>query len=334
MPSYWSLSSDERLEVLVRAAQQTGRPPRVLEKDLWVCWVLQQLFSKDFGCPLAFKGGTSLSKVFGLIRRFSEDVDITVDHRPWGIDLGSGISKSKRKERFEQIHTRLFEFARSSLAPALQDTDLGVEVELDAGNDVKIFVKYRSVIQFEALPSYLREHVLVELGARNPIEPHQIHLVEADVAACFPNLEFPSAQVSVLSPIRTFWEKATLLHGAISANTLEVGAERLSRHWYDLSQLFSSPEWGEPSVNDLQMLITVAEDKERLFPAQKYRYPEARPGTLRLIPQGSALKNLEQDYRGMIDAGFFHEPPPPLADILSNLTELEARINRGQPGLE
>ncbi len=81
MPSYWSLSSDERLEVLVRAAQQTGRPPRVLEKDLWVCWVLQQLFSRDFGCPLAFKGGTSLSKVFGLIRRFSEDVDITVDSK-------------------------------------------------------------------------------------------------------------------------------------------------------------------------------------------------------------------------------------------------------------
>lgn len=327
MPSYWDLSAEEKLDVLERAAQQTGRPPRVLEKDLWVCWVLQQLFEGDFECPLTFKGGTSLSKVFGLIRRFSEDVDITVDHRPWKIDLGPGISKSRRKVRFEQVHTRLVDFARDSLMPALRDADLGVEIELDASNDVKILVKYPSAMPSGELPSYLREHVLVELGARNPTEPYVTQLVEADVAQHFPNLEFPSAQVAVLSPVRTFWEKATLLHGAISANTLQVGAQRLSRHWYDLSQLVASPEWGERSIRDLQMLINVAEDKERLFPAQKYCYPEARPGTLRLIPHGPALKNLEQDYRSMIDAGFFYEIPPPLAEIITTLTELETRIN-------
>lgn len=85
---------------------------------------------------------------------------------------------------------------------------------------------------------------------------------------------------------------------------------------------------------EAQKLEYQAVGLRRLFPAQKYRYPESRPGTLRLIPEGSALRNLEQDYRGMIDAGFFHEPPSPLAEIVANLTELEARINRGQPDLE
>ena len=90
MPNYLELNDDDKNVVLEQAAQELGRPARVLEKDLWVCWVLSRLFGNDFGSPLTFKGGTSLAKVYGVIHRFSEDVDVTVDNRPWGIDFSAG----------------------------------------------------------------------------------------------------------------------------------------------------------------------------------------------------------------------------------------------------
>lgn len=330
MPGYLELTDDDKNAVLEQAAQELGRPARVLEKDLWVCWVLSRLFGNDFGCPLTFKGGTSLAKVYRVIQRFSEDVDVTVDNRPWGIDLGPELSKSKRKENFQQVHRRLIEFAQDSLLPALQLPDVGVEASLDTSPDVKILVKYPSVLQTGQALSYLREWVLVELGARNPTEPNEDHIVRADVAPYFPQVDFPLAQVSVLSAVRTFWEKATLIHGAISASSLEGGAERLCRHWYDLGQLANHPEWGPRALHQLDMLTMVAEDKERLFPGQKYDYPGARPGTLRLVPDSDALENLTRDYSNMIAAGMFYGDAPDISEVLQDLRDLEEQINSRQ----
>lgn len=290
---------------------------------------LARLFGQDFGAPLTFKGGTSLAKVFKVIQRFSEDVDVTVDHRPWNINLGPDLSKSKRKENSELVLRRLVEYAQVSLLPALQCHELGVESTLEvSGSDVKIYVRYPSVLQPETPISYLREWVLIEFGARNPTEPNEGHRLTADVAACFPGIDFPWADVSVLSPTRTFWEKATLIHGAISAGSLEVSAERQCRHWYDLSQMVNHPELGKNAVQQLEMLTTVAEDKERLYPGQKYNYPGARPGTLRLVPESIALENLNKDFEAMVGAGMFYGPPPDFSRVLRDLKQLEDQINR------
>ena len=117
------------------------------------------------------------------------------------------------------------------------------------------------------------------------------------------------------------------IHGAIAASSLEGGAERLCRHWYDLAQLANHPEWGTRALDQLDMLTRVAEDKERLFPGQKYDYPGARPGTLRLVPDSDALENLTRDYGNMIAAGMFYGDAPDFSKVLQDLRNLEEQVN-------
>lgn len=332
MTSYFDLTLEEKNAVLEQAAQELGRPARVLEKDLWVCWVLQRLFQSDFGSPMTFKGGTSLSKVHGLIKRFSEDVDVTVDSRSWGISLGEELSKNKRNKNSELIHQKLVEFSKDKLLPVLAFDEVGVKLRLEEEPEVKIYVGYPTALS--ALPSqsssYLREDVLVELGARNPTEPNDKEPVVTDVSKCFQQIEFPEAQVSVLSPIRTFWEKATLIHAKISSGSLETKAEKLCRHWYDLSEMAKHPHWGPRALQAIDMLERVAKDKERLYPSQKAEYPKARPGTLRLVPSNGALEKLNSDFSNMKIEGMFYDKPPELSEIWEVLKALESRIN-GDP---
>jgi hypothetical protein len=282
---------------------------------------------------MTFKGGTSLSKVHGLIKRFSEDVDVTVDSRSWGISLGEELSKNKRNKNSELIHQKLVEFSKDKLLPVLAFDEVGVKLRLEEKpevKEVKIHVGYPTALS--ALPSqsssYLREDVLVELGARNPTEPNDNHTVVTDVSVCFPKIQFPEAQVSVLSPIRTFWEKATLIHEKISSRSLEGKAERLCRHWYDLSEMAKHPHWGTLALHQIDMLEIVAKDKERLYPKASADYPNARPGTLRLVPINDALENLTSDFSTMKAVGMFYDTPPELSDILEVLKALESKINR------
>jgi hypothetical protein len=326
MTSYFDLSLEEKNAVLEQAAQVLGRPARVLEKDLWVCWVLQCLFQSDLGSPMTFKGGTSLSKVHGPIKRFSEDVDVTVDSRSWGISLGEELSNTRRKKNSELINQELVKFSRDKLLTALACDEVGVKLELEEKPDVKIYVDYPTALPIQS-SSYLKEYVLVELGARNPTEPNDNHTVVTDVSVCFPKIQFPEAQVSVLSPIRTFWEKATLIHAKISSGSLEKQAERLCRHWYDLSEMAKHPIWGPSALRKIDMLEIVAKDKERLYPQARADYPNARPGTLRLVPINDALENLTSDFSTMKAVGMFYDKPPELYEILEVLKALESKIN-------
>lgn len=81
MPEFLRLPIAEQRDILSSMSVQMGRSSQVLHKDVWVCWVLRELFASDTGVYMAFKGGTSLSKVFQAIHRFSEDVDVTLDYR-------------------------------------------------------------------------------------------------------------------------------------------------------------------------------------------------------------------------------------------------------------
>src|SRR6056297_1328166 len=69
---------DERNEIITECGARLGTPTVIVEKDFWVCWMLGVLFQSSFADSLVFKGGTSLSKVFGAINRFSEDIDLSV----------------------------------------------------------------------------------------------------------------------------------------------------------------------------------------------------------------------------------------------------------------
>ena len=319
--NFLDLKPVERAAVLQKAAEGSGRPARVLEKDFWVCWTLEQLFTLEGVPKMVFKGGTSLSKVFRVIDRFSEDVDITVDKHDLGFPSDK-LSRTALERAIKEISTKLNRFAEQTLVPRLAArAELNVWTERE-----NIMIRYPSAIETTGTGTYLTDVVRVELGATNPIEPWDEHSVSPDLAISFEEWEWPQASVKVLSPIRTFWEKATLLHMEYHRSDAKPTAERLARHYYDLATI-ADHSIGQAALDQLHMLERVANDKKVLFRAAWANYDEARPGTMRLVPSQTRLAALEEDYTKMVDNGMFLEGPPPWDHLLERLGELESQIN-------
>jgi hypothetical protein len=168
--------------------------------------------------------------------------------------------------------------------------------------------------------------VLIEFGGRNITEPNEDHEVRPDIAEHVAELEFPRSTVSVLSPARTFWEKATLMHVECQHDEFRTGAERLSRHWYDLAMLADLVH-GKAAVADRALLANVVKHKMVFYNASYANYDACLTGQLRLIPEDAALAALRDDFLRMIAAGMFIGEPPSFDAIVDRLRALEAAIN-------
>lgn len=216
MAEFFELSADERLEALVQAADASGRPPHLLEKDVWVVWSLRHLFTAPYSPHLVFKGGTSLSKAYGIIQRFSEDVDLTYDIRAIASDLigdaGTPLpaSKSQEKKWSKEIRARLADWVATDVVPQLQQ-DLGQHgllATVRADGD-KVFIDYTPLASGTG---YVPSAVMLEFGARSTGEPCELRSVHCDAATHLRGVEFPEAMPHVMRAERTFWEKATAIH--------------------------------------------------------------------------------------------------------------------------
>ncbi len=314
---FLNLNMDERSAVFLRGSELTGRSPRLLEKDFWVCWALERLFTARGLPELTFKGGTSLSKAYGVIDRFSEDIDITVDRKALGF-LEEYPSQSKREKALEALDQELLRVAREEVLPLFEGLEFS-ELRAELAGET-VVLHYPTVL--DAPTGYLADTVRVELGGRNPTEPSEQMELSVDVAEHFPDVRFPHPRVKVLSAVRTFWEKATILHSYHSAN--EAIGHRKSRHYYDLVKL-ARHELGAQALANIAMLETVARDKSLLFRSGKARYDLARPGTLRLVPNDEQLESLRDDYAQM--QVMFYEEPPTLDNLMAELRGLEIMIN-------
>jgi hypothetical protein len=294
--SFLHLDAQEQSQIYRALAPQLARSPVVLEKDVWVCWMLQTLFTMPGRLPMAFKGGTSLSKVFGVIARFSEDVDITLDYR--GLDssfdpFAEGVSKTRLKKFSEDLKSFVRDHAYDVVAPHIQKT-LVAEFDSNAaafrlelsGYGEQMRLHYPSVL--ETPGDYVGNSVLIEFGGRNITEPNAEHNVEPDIAPHVTGLAFPLSTVSVLSPARTFWEKATLMHVECQRNEFRASAERLSRHWYDLAML-AERDHGQAAIEDRALLEDVVKHKKVFYNASYANYDACLTGQLRLIPQDAVL---------------------------------------------
>lgn len=330
--AFLRLKAEEQSQIYRALAPQLARSPVVLEKDVWVCWVLQALFTMPGRLPMAFKGGTSLSKVFGAIARFSEDVDITLDYR--GLDasfdpFAEGVSRNRLKKFSEDLKSFVRDHAHGVVTPYFQKT-LAAEFDADTfqikvSDDGEQFrVHYPTVL--EAPADYVGNSVLIEFGGRNITEPNEEHEVWPDIAAHIAELEFPRSTVSVLSPARTFWEKATLMHVECQRDDFRVSAERLSRHWYDLAMLADQAH-GQAAVADRALLADVVKHKKVFYNASYANYDACLVGQLRLIPGKAALSALRDDFHRMVAAGMFIGAPPTFDAIVDRLRSLETAIN-------
>ncbi|MBU3699480.1 MAG: nucleotidyl transferase AbiEii/AbiGii toxin family protein [Candidatus Kapabacteria bacterium] len=325
------LDPEERADILQTLALELGRSATVLEKDVWVCWILSKLFSLPLSHRLAFKGGTSLSKVYGLIHRFSEDIDITVDHRDFGVmsaDEHRLPSRSQVDKRNKQLRDHLRDFVTEHVLPALRRHIVDELPPETAGitwaDPDRIFLRYQSVIRSEG--SYIPDQVLLELGSRNPAEPVETHHVTSDIAHLLSDLILPSADVQVLSPKRTFWEKATLIHAVCIKKPELLRSDRLSRHWYDLSLLADS-KYGNITPHDIGLLQEVVRHKDAFYLERGFSYTTCLNGSFKLIPDGITLEALSRDYNAMVNAGMFTLTPPTFESITKRLVTLQEEIN-------
>jgi hypothetical protein len=327
------LESEEQSQIYRALAPQLARSPVVLEKDVWVCWALQTLFTMPGRLPMAFKGGTSLSKVFKAIARFSEDVDITLDYR--GLNgyfdpFAEGVSRNRLKRFSENLKRFVRDHAHSVVAPHFQRM-LAAEFDADAfrvevsDDGEQLRLHYPTVL--ETPGDYVGNSILIEFGGRNITEPNEVHEVRPDIAEHFAELEFPHSAVSVLSPARTFWEKATLMHVECQRDEFRTGAERLSRHWYDLAML-ADQDHGQAAVADCALLTDVVKHKKVFYNASYANYDACLSGQLRLIPKDAAVAALRDDFQRMISAGMFIGDPPSFDTIVNRLRALETAINQ------
>lgn len=332
--NYFSLPDRDKIDALETAASKLGRPADLLEKDIWVVWVLNALFDSALGESLVFKGGTSLSKVYKAIDRFSEDVDVTYDIRKIIPDLIGDARKpypsnrSQAKKWTAAVQDRLAGWVKDEVIPLLEgklkSEKIDAVIHLNGDN---LYIDYVAV---RSGTGYVRPTILLEFGARSTGEPAEYHTVTCDVAAALDGLILPKAQPRVMSAERTFWEKATAIHAYCLRGTFR-GGDRYARHWYDLDCL---DEIGiaENSLKNRTLAYDVAEHKQYFFretdnDGNIIDYQAAVDGSLCLLPTGEPLTALEKDYGKMIEAGLLQSDVISFNDLMNRLSALQDRAN-------
>lgn len=318
--------------------------PTLIEKDFWVCWTLQRLFTlEDPPAGLVFKGGTSLSKVYQAIDRFSEDVDLSFDRSALGFggdrDPAQAPSRSQSAKRLEKLSAACREMIRAQFLPQIEKTfkkTLGaapskeswrIEMDPDDPDQQTLIFHYPTGIANREVsqPRYSRPTVRLELGARGEQWPAEWAQVTPYAAQAVPKpFKNPSCRVKALAAERTFWEKATILHMLYYLPSGKRFPERQSRHYYDFAKLYEK-EPGKRAAADFNLLKSVTEHKSVFFASAAARYDLAVPGSLKLVPSPSRRKELEDDYAKMREMLF--STPPPFEELMALLGDIERRVN-------
>jgi hypothetical protein len=323
-------SASDRRDLFSESATRLGMSAAVIEKDFWVCWILKRLFADpQLKEQMVFKGGTSLSKVYGLIDRFSEDIDLVLDWRllGYGTDDGSDpyqsiSSKTKQDQYNRAMNAKAVVYIRETLLGKLNQlfaTVPGVEGSVDEVDPHTINIKYPAAFAAD----YILSNVRLEIGPLASWVPSGSRFIHPYAAESFPQA-FGDSQCGVVAidAERTFWEKATILHQ--EAHRTGTIPARYSRHYYDLYKLAGSAI-KESSLARLGLLKDVVAFKERFYYSSWARYDLARPGSFRLAPSTAQILPLTQDYKAMRQM-LFREPPD-FAIIQEILLTLEEEIN-------
>lgn len=338
------LPADDRAALFGETAAGRGVADTIIEKDFWVCWSLKRLFGLPKGtrASLVFKGGTSLSKAFGAIRRFSEGIDLSFDRAELGYTgdrdpENEGISKKQAARLIDDLVGDVERHIAEKLLPALRAAiveQLGEPVngkwtlEIDADDAQTVNFHYPTALpaaEYEGM-AYITPQVKLEFGARGDPWPTEEKTIRPYAADDYPDFfEEPDTSVTVLSARRTFWEKATALHAEANRPAASPTPQYFSRHYYDLAMLLDTTE-GQAAASDFDLLAQVAKHKAIFFRSGWASYDTARPGTLRLMPDEARIKDLRGDYRAMAPM-MFEEAPPSFDGILVKIATLQETIN-------
>lgn len=329
----------DRADLFNEVGTARGLANPIIEKDFWVCWTLKRLFVGEAFPGLVFKGGTSLSKGYGIIERFSEDIDLSFDRAALGYggdkDPEQAGSAKKAADLIEQLVAGVrahiagpfLTTLREAIAQQLGPEDGQWSLTIDPQDPQTVNFCYPSSLTERdyAGIAYVNPVVRLELGARGDPWPAEKRVIQPYAAEERPELfEAPACDVDTLAVERTFWEKATILHAEHHRPPDKATGERMSRHYYDLVMLARSGI-AERALKRLDLLSVVARHKTLFFRSGWARYDEATPGTLRLLPTDQRRADLAADYAKM--QPMFFAQPPTFDDILAEIMRLHGLIN-------
>ena len=340
--SFLNLTEEDRKETFARTAKRLHTEVEYIEKDFWVCLVLDALYNglPDGHPKLLFKGGTSLSKVFGLVQRFSEDIDIVVYRSDLGFEgerdptVAANLSNKKRKKLFEELRAAcsnyIFTDLKTDLAKLVDETSEGCCVYPDPrdGDRQTLLVEYPSLYT-ETDFAYVAPQVKVEGGARSALDPNSVHNITPYMADELPDWSFDVENITVSAPERTYLDKLLILHGIHcgyrDGGRLPRERGRISRHYYDVAMI-TGTETGRSALSDTALLDDVRTHNTIAFRQAWKKLEEAVPGSLRLVPQAEPLAVIEGDYAEMQKMMFGDAPD--FRWIMEQVERAEAAINK------
>ncbi len=340
---FFKRPASEQALIFRETASRRGLLTVMVEKDFWVSWTLAALFGHaEFGGQLVFKGGTSLSKVFGVIERFSEDIDLSVSPEFLGISEASveeATSRNKRTERMEELEAACTDRVRDRFFPELErlaGEALGERSGGAAWMEFQVDAMTHSPVVLFHYPSnepsgfeYLGRFAKMEFGSLTDQRPVGTHAIQPWLEEEFPKqFEDFRCTLVALELERTFWEKATILHAEHHRDPAKPIRDRFSRHYSDMAAL-AQHAIAERALACEDLRQRVADWKSRFFAASWARYDLARPGTFRLTPPEFRLAELKKDYQAMRD--YFLVPPPSFESVIKTVSDLEHRINGRSP---
>ena len=320
----------DRSDLFRNTADKMGLSDAIVEKDFWVCFTLDFLFHRSAWIDaITFKGGTSLSKAYHLINRFSEDIDLILDWRVLGYGLmepWEARSNTKQDAFNKEANRRAEVFLAQTFLPAVKDAlfvEIGREAQItieDRDPQTVIFAYPRIFSNSSTL-----QVIRLEIGALAAWTPAKQAVITPYAADYYPQVfEQPGTSVLTVTPERTFWEKATILHQEANRPERLDMPLRYSRHYYDLYRMAHSSV-KETALNQPDLLQKVVDFKMKFYPRSWAQYPDAKPGTLRLTPPDYRLPALESDYESM--KGMLFGDIPSFEAVMDAVRQLENEIN-------
>ena len=328
---YVDIDKRLQLQVLEQVRNNTGLDQQTIEKDWWVTQVLRALFSLPYAEYLSFKGGTSLSKCWKIIERFSEDVDIAIDRKFLGFE--GELSKRQISDRLRRatcsfVREKMqYDVRKQMIINGIQADLFEVDVNITpitTTDPEVIMINYQSVLPLSA---YIIHTVKIEISGRSMHEPVELHKINSMIDEAFSQSPFAEVEfgVQAVLPHRTFLEKLFLLHEEFSKSQGEIRTERMSRHIYDIERMMHTTV-AEEALQDESLYRSVVEHRRKFIGLRGFNYDTLYPATLNLLPPNKEIeRQWREDYKHMQDTMIYGESVS-FDVLLDSLKALNARI--------
>ncbi|MCL2435518.1 MAG: nucleotidyl transferase AbiEii/AbiGii toxin family protein [Lentimicrobiaceae bacterium] len=330
MNKFFKLSERDRIEIINQTVIHKKLPAEAIEKDVWVTAVLQALFTLPYAKHLSFKGGTSLSKCYNLIERFSEDIDIAVSReKPDLTGTNTSIRNKLRRAACKFVREKLqFDVKKQLENSGINSNHFSVNVNITpitTTDPETIEVVYQSLFDSN---DYIKPVVKIEVSGRSMSEPLQTVKLQSIVDEDFANMPFVNTpfDVSAVVPQRTFIEKICLLHEEFAKPQKFIRTERMSRHLYDLERIMDTII-AEEALKEKKLYHSVVEHRRIFIGLNGFDYSTLAPKTINIIPPNSIIDLWKTDYEAM-QGTMIYGKSLPFNKLIDKIKQLNERINR------